>query len=76
MLFRSGQDNVASSVRVGSYPVVEKWGMIWLWIGDADKVDEGLIPKMDWTEDDEQSSVFIRFYVKADYQLMADNLIL
>jgi vanillate O-demethylase monooxygenase subunit len=70
-----GQDNVASSVRVGSYPVVVKWGMIWLWIGDADKVDEGLIPKMDWTEDDEQSSVFIRFYVKADYQLMADNLL-
>lgn len=69
------QDSVADSVRVGAYPIVEKWGLVWLWIGDADKVDEGIIPKMDWTEDDAQSSVFIRFHVNADYQLMADNLL-
>lgn len=30
---------------------------------------------MDWTEDKNQSSVFIRFHVNANYQLMADNLL-
>ena len=65
----------ASSVRIAAYPIAEKWGLVWIWIGDAGKVDETLIPNMDWTEDEEQSSVFIRFHVGADYQLMADNLL-
>ena len=69
------QDSVAPSVRVDAYPAVQKWGLVWLWIGDADKVDETLIPDMPWTEDANQSSVFIRFHVGANYQLMADNLL-
>ena len=69
------QDRVAGSVRIAAYPAVEKWGLIWIWIGDADKVDETLIPDMEWTEDENQSSVFIRFHVGAGYQLMADNLL-
>jgi len=69
------QDTVSKSVKVETYPVVEKWGLVWIWIGSFDKIDETLIPHMDWTEDGNQSSVFIRFHVNANYQLMADNLL-
>jgi len=69
------QDSVASTVRIASYPVMEKWGLVWIWLGVENKVDEGLIPAMPWTEDEEQSSVYIRFEVEANYQLMADNLL-
>ena len=46
------QDRVAGSVCIAAYPAVEKWGLIWIWIGDADKVDETLVPDMAWTEDE------------------------
>ena len=69
------QENVAKSVKVDTYPVVEKWGLVWIWIGSSEKTDESLIPDMNWTEDENQSSVFIRFHVNANYQLMADNLL-
>jgi vanillate O-demethylase monooxygenase subunit len=69
------QDNIAKSVQIETYPIVEKWGLIWIWIGNSERVDETLIPDMDWTKDENRSSVFIRFHVDANYQLMADNLL-
>jgi vanillate O-demethylase monooxygenase subunit len=69
------QDSVAKSICITSYTAIERWGLIWIWIGDPDKVDDSLIPAMPWAEDANQSAVHIRFYVEANYQLMADNLL-
>ena len=32
-----------SGVRVRSYPVADRWGILWIWMGDADAADTNLI---------------------------------
>ncbi len=39
-----GQDLIPANSRVRSYPVIERHGWIWVWMGDTDAVDEELIP--------------------------------
>ena len=41
-----GQAHVPEKVRVRAYPVEEKWGAVWVWMGDAARADIGLIPKI------------------------------
>lgn len=38
-----GMDTIPERARVRSYPVVERDGWIWVWMGDADKADPALI---------------------------------
>lgn len=39
-----GQDHISATHRVHSYPLVERGGMLWIWMGDPEKADpEGII---------------------------------
>lgn len=38
------QEKTPSAIRVRSFPVVERYGFIWLWTGDVDGADPALIP--------------------------------
>jgi len=68
------QDTVPKSARIASYPVVERWGYIWLWLDDPAKADPNCVPHLPWTEDKALRAVYFRFDVNANFQLMADNL--
>lgn len=68
------QPVVPPAARIGAYPVVERWGLVWLWIGRPEAADPARIPRMPWTADPGQRAVFFNFPVKANFQLMADNL--
>src|SRR5579862_1194455 len=39
-----GESRVPSSMRVRSYPVLERYGWIWVWMGNASAADERLVP--------------------------------
>lgn len=41
-----GQERIPAQARVKSYPVVERYGAIWVWMGDPGKADDGLIPPL------------------------------
>jgi vanillate O-demethylase monooxygenase subunit len=69
------QDTQSENARVKNYPLAEEGGFVWIWMGDPAKADQNLIPPMPWLESDDHSAVLSRFYVKANYQLMADNLL-
>ena len=69
------QDAPSPNARVKSYPMAEKWGFAWVWIGDPAKSDPDTIPDMPWLVADDRSAVLMQFHVKANYQLMADNLL-
>ena len=69
------QKGASKNAKVKSYPFVEKWGFAWVWIGEPLKADITLIPDMPWLVAEDRSAVLSRFYVKANYQLMADNLL-
>ena len=38
-----GQDMIPAKLGVRSYPVVERYDLIWIWTGDAEKADPDLI---------------------------------
>jgi vanillate O-demethylase monooxygenase subunit len=69
------QDNAPRSANIQSYAIAERWGYIWLWWGDPKNADLDRIPSLRWNEDPNRRPVYFHFYVKANFQLMADNLL-
>jgi phenylpropionate dioxygenase-like ring-hydroxylating dioxygenase large terminal subunit len=71
-----GQESVPPQARVRSYPVIERFGWLWLWMGEAAKADPALIP--DWWWADHEEWAFTqpdRVHLKCNYQLIADNVL-
>jgi phenylpropionate dioxygenase-like ring-hydroxylating dioxygenase large terminal subunit len=72
-----GQKVPSAQANVRSYPVIERHGYIWVWLGDpAKSVDESSIPDGFWVSGDDR---WIGGYghmesIRADYQLINDNL--
>lgn len=65
-----------SSVSVPSYPVVERDRAIWLWFSQSAEADPSLIPDMGWLSTIAATAIASvpTMHVKADYQLLIDNL--
>jgi len=71
-----GQTNIPLGANVRSYPVADKWGLLWIWMGEPRNADETLIPNL-WTHDHPEwrISMIDRLDVDGDYRLLADNLL-
>ncbi len=41
-----GQDIVPPNAKVRSYPVIERHGWIWVWMGNTNAIDDSMIPPM------------------------------
>ncbi|MCJ1961389.1 aromatic ring-hydroxylating dioxygenase subunit alpha [Novosphingobium mangrovi (ex Hu et al. 2023)] len=61
-------------VAIRTYPVVEKDSWIWVWMGDADRADEALIPDAHGIDNPEQPMRANSIEYDAHYQLVHDNL--
>lgn len=59
---------------VKSFPVIEKYGFIWVWPGDPAKADPSLMPVLEWAESDEWAYGGGLYHINCDYRLMIDNL--
>ncbi len=70
-----GQEVIPPSMRTRSFPVVEKWQWVWVWLGDPSAADEALIPDFRWNSDPDWVSTGGTIEVKANYQLLTDNLL-
>lgn len=71
-----GQKNVPTSTAVKSYPLVERYGLIWIWMGEAERADPGLVPDLPWFEDPEWALAGIPVTpMAAHYSLLIDNLL-
>ncbi|NRP51722.1 MULTISPECIES: aromatic ring-hydroxylating dioxygenase subunit alpha [unclassified Marinobacterium] len=57
-----------------SFPVMEKYGFIWVWPGDKAQADESKLPKFHWAEIEGWAYGGGLFHIKCDYRLMIDNL--
>jgi phenylpropionate dioxygenase-like ring-hydroxylating dioxygenase large terminal subunit len=69
------QPVIPQKMRVRSYPLVERWGWAWIWMGDAALADPNLIPAWEWFGKPEWKSFYRYFHVEANWQLCADNLL-
>ena len=64
------------AARVESYPLIERYGFVWIWPGEPEKADPALIPDYDFLRKPDEFSVLKGLiHVKANYQLVVDNLL-
>jgi nitrite reductase/ring-hydroxylating ferredoxin subunit len=72
-----GQSRVPPGGQIRSWPVLEKYQYVWIWMGDADKADESLLP--DWYVMDHPDWRVVKgdppFYIPCHYELFNDNLL-
>lgn len=59
---------------VTTYPLAEKGGYIWVWLGEKEKADEDLVPKMLWAETESWVYAGSYYHMNCDYRLLIDNL--
>lgn len=61
--------------RVKSYPIVDRYQLLWIWMGDAARADPDLIPDFAYLEDEAFGWFNGTLYARANYQLLVDNLL-
>ena len=70
-----GQDRVPPSVGVRGYPLVERHGYLWIWMGAAAQADPAAIPDFHRGTDPAWRTVRARLPIAAHYLLVVENLI-
>ena len=69
-----GQERVPAQARVRSYPVLEQDQMVWIWMGEPALADPAAIVRHPWHNDAAWVWIKDRYSIKANYQLITDNL--
>ena len=68
------QETINPSATVPSFPVVERYRYVWVWLGDATLADPDLIPDMHQMDHPEWAGDGLTIPVNCNYQLVLDNL--
>jgi phenylpropionate dioxygenase-like ring-hydroxylating dioxygenase large terminal subunit len=70
------QDFVPKSYRIPAYPLIEHGLWLWIWMGDADAADPGLLPPIEEILPTGMYTSCVAFLeVGCRYQLLNDNLL-
>ena len=69
-----GDGRIPEAAKVRSYPVVERWSAIWIWMGDAALADAALIPDFSFNDPAHWAVGTGRMVVNAPYELEIDNI--
>ena len=69
-----GNGMIPARAMVRSYPLVERYKLLWIWMGEAAEADDSTIPEFDFLSDPTFQNV--KGYTLADghYELMTDNI--
>lgn len=74
---RNPHGPIPKAARVDTYPTVEQNGLVWVWLGNADKADDTLIPDFGYL-DDHDTYTFgdgQTMHMDVNYALIVDNLL-
>jgi vanillate O-demethylase monooxygenase subunit len=68
-------DRIDAKMHIRSFPVVERYGYAWIWLGEPTLADPSRIPDLSAFEDGERSHS-VHSYLDADYRydILVDNL--
>lgn len=69
-----GMATIPPQARVKPYPVIERWGWVFAWMGDATP-DESKLPDFRWTTEPGYAGGMDYLHVGAAYTLVRDNLL-
>ncbi len=70
-----GQDHIPRSAKVKTYPVIERYHWIWIWMGDPALADPAAITDFHWLDDPKWGAKTSYLHVEANWQLVVDNLL-
>lgn len=73
---RNPHGPVTGGMRTRAYPAAERYGAVWVWMGDADAADPAHIPDLSFLDEAPQQTS-IRGYMPTacNYQLLTDNIL-
>jgi phenylpropionate dioxygenase-like ring-hydroxylating dioxygenase large terminal subunit len=69
-----GKGAIPHAARVRVFPLVEKFSLLWIWMGSPDLADPQLIPDFSFQNPDSHVVGKRYMYVKANYLLEVDNI--
>ncbi len=65
---------IPRAAKVRAFPLIERYSMLWIWMGDAERADASCIPDFSF-QDPEHFAVGKRYlFVRANYLLEVDNI--
>ena len=67
-----GQTRVPPGASVQRYPLIERHNWLWIWMGDVDAADPGLIPDVFWRDDPEWVAWGAYWPVRCAYTLLVE----
>ncbi|MGB0629053.1 MAG: Rieske 2Fe-2S domain-containing protein [Alphaproteobacteria bacterium] len=67
-----GQSRVPPGASVRRYPLIERYNWLWIWMGDPDAADPGLIPDVFWRDDPGWVATGEYWNVACGYDLLID----
>lgn len=68
------QKRIPPGARVKSYPVAERYGFVFLWLGDAGRAGATAPYPFGWDDSDAFRMMHARLHAAFDYRLLIDNL--
>jgi vanillate O-demethylase monooxygenase subunit len=68
------QETLNPSATVPSFPVVERYRYVWVWLGNPTMADPGLLPDMHQMDSPEWAGDGETIHAPCNYQLVLDNL--
>lgn len=68
------QDTIPANACVRSFPIVERYHWLWIWMGDADLADPDLIPDFGVMDSPDWNWRGETLHVDGNYQLVVENL--
>jgi phenylpropionate dioxygenase-like ring-hydroxylating dioxygenase large terminal subunit len=75
VIWAPGQDHLPPGAQVRSYPIVEKHGWVWIWMGEPALAATVPAPNYDKYDDPTWASYDELLPMKANYFLVVDNLL-
>jgi phenylpropionate dioxygenase-like ring-hydroxylating dioxygenase large terminal subunit len=70
-----GDGNIPHAAKVRSYPVVERWSALWIWMGDPACADASQIPDFSFNDPEHWAVGTGSMVVDAPYELEIDNIL-
>jgi phenylpropionate dioxygenase-like ring-hydroxylating dioxygenase large terminal subunit len=70
-----GQEHIPQGARVRTYPLVERYRWVWIWMGDPALADPATITDFHWLDDPNWGAKSSYLYVESNWQLVVDNLL-
>ena len=70
-----GSQEIPQVAKLRSFPLLEKWGVLWIWMGDPELADETKIIDVSHFDDPAWRTVKGGHHVNSNYMLLVENLL-